>query len=175
MNKKNKLTEQMELFEIGPSGQRVSTGNFIKRGTAAEKGLYVVGVNNWIINSEGKILVQKRSRYKKNNPSKWSSTNGLIIPGEKNIDTVIRETKEELGITLDKNKIIFIESRIADENLIVDIFISFADIDISKIKLQKEEVEEFRLVSKEELLELDISTTCQYIKEKGNSVFDYIS
>lgn len=93
-------------------------------------------------------------------------TNGLKMPGEESIDTVIRETAEELGIKLDKRQITFVGPKLADTNLIVDIFISYANIDIEKIKIQEEEVEEFRIVTKEELLNLDFSTTCQYVYNK---------
>jgi len=66
----------------------------------------------------------------------------------------------------------FITSRIAGENLIVDIFVTHTDIDITKIKIQEEEVEEIRFVSKSELLDLDISTTCEYVKEIADKIFD---
>ena len=52
------------------------------------------------------MVLQRRSLTKKNNPGKYSSTNGLIQLNETNIDTVIRETKEELGVNIDKDKII---------------------------------------------------------------------
>ena len=164
--------EMMEVFTLGKDGNRVSTGQFVERGTQVSEGYYVVGVNNWIVTSGGKILVQKRANTKKDNPGKWSSTNGLKIPGEKSIDTVIRETREELGINIEPNNINFLGSRVAGKNLIVDVFISKIDIDISKIEIQEEEVEEIRVVTREELLDLDFSTTCQYVKEIINLLFE---
>lgn len=164
--------EYVETFSLNELGGRINTGKLVKRGTSAGEGLYVIGVNNWIINSDGKILVQKRSKFKKNNPSKWSSTNGLREPKEESIDTAIRETKEELGIDIKKENMKFITSRVAGENLIVDIFVTHTDIDITKIKIQEEEVEEIRFVSKSKLLDLDISTTCEYIKEIADKIFD---
>lgn len=170
-----KPKEQMEVFTIGPAGNRISTGQYADRGTQVGEGFYVVGVNNWIINKDGKVLVQKRSKHKKDNPGKWSSTNGLKVPGEESIDTVIRETYEELGIVLEPTNIKYLDSRVADKSLIVDIFISQADIDINQMKIQEEEVERFRFVTREELLDLDISTTCQYIKEIIDLLFSPVS
>lgn len=163
--------EYVEVYTLNEDGTRNNTGNLIKRGKPAGKGFYVIGVNNWIINSQGKVLVQKRSRYKKNNPSKWSSTNGLREPNEESINTIIRETKEELGIEIKPENISFVTSRVAGESLIVDIFVTKTDIDINEIKIQEEEVEEIKFVTLEELLKLDISTTCQYVKEIAELIF----
>jgi len=163
--------EYVEVYTLNENGSRVKTGNLAKRGNPVGDGFYVIGVNNWIINSDGKVLVQKRSRYKKNNPGKWSSTNGLREPNEESINTIIRETKEELGIEINSENISFVDSRVAGESLIVDIFVSRADIDINQITIQAEEVEEVRFVSLDELLELDVSTTCQYIKELATLIF----
>lgn len=164
--------EYVEVYSLDEFGNRVNTGKLAKRGKPVGENLYVIGVNNWIVNSNHEVLVQKRSKYKKNNPSKWSSTNGLREPKEASVETIIRETREELGIEIKKEDITFIDSRVADDSLIVDIFVTHTDVDISKIKLQEEEVEEIRFVSEEELLKLDISTTCQYIKEISNKIFN---
>lgn len=163
--------EYVEVYTLDEGGKRVSTGSLAKRGKLVGEGLYVIGVNNWIINSKGEVLVQKRSKYKKNNPSKWSSTNGLRDPGEESIDTVIRETWEELGIDINSNDINFVDTRIAGPSLIVDIFVTFMDIDIAKLHIQEEEVEEIRYVSKDELMNLDLSTTCGYVKEIADKIF----
>ena len=125
---------------------------------------YIVGINNWIINSEGKFLVQQRSLKKKNNPGKWSSTNGLVEMNEEPMDTVIRETGEELGISIDPSQIELVEqNHIVNNHLVVDIFVTYDNPE--KITIQENEVEQYSFVSLEELLRLDISTTCSYIRE----------
>lgn len=156
--------EYIEVFEMKADGSREKLPEIVKRGVNVGEGKFVIGVNNWIVNSEGKFLVQKRSKNKRNNPNKWSSTNGLRKIGEESIATCIRETQEELGVDVSNAKIKFIGSKIAGENLIVDIFLTFMNLDINDITIQKEEVEEIRWVTPKELLELDISTTCSYIK-----------
>lgn len=157
--------EYVEVYKLDANGNRQRTESIVKRGKSVENGLYVIGVNNWIVNSKGEFLVQKRSMLKRNNPGKWSSTNGLRAIGEESIETCIRETKEELGIDISDCNINFIDSKIAGETLIVDIFLTKLDVDIEDITIQEEEVDEIRWVSPENLLKLDISTTCQYIKK----------
>ena len=146
-------------------GTRIEAGTYV-RDTEWQQNdsSYIVGINNWIINAEGKFLVQQRSLKKRNNPGKWSSTNGLVGLKETPIDTVIRETKEELGIDIDPNQIVLVETNhIADKHLVVDIFVTYTEP--KNITIQESEVEKYAFVSLDELLSLEISTTCSYIKE----------
>ena len=53
-----------------------------------------------------KILIQKRSKNKTINPGTWDvSAAGHIKYGEEIVDAVIRESKEETGVTIIKNKL----------------------------------------------------------------------
>ena len=146
-------------------GTRVENGKYVRNAEwEPDDDSYIVGVNNWIINSEGKFLVQQRSLKKKNNPGKWSSTNGLIGLNEEPIETVIRETKEELDIDINSTQIELVkQNHIVGNHLIVDIFVTYANPE--NITIQESEVEKYSFVSLEELLSLDISTTCSYITE----------
>jgi len=163
--------EEIEVYALNEDGTRYKTNQLVKRNTLLENGLYVVGINNWIVNYNGDFLIQKRAYTKRNNPGKWSSTNGLRGVGESSIKACIRETKEELGINIEEHQIIPIEkSKIAGDNLLVDIFVTIIDIDINDITIQKEEVEEVKILSLEKLLTMDISTTCQYIKQIGKII-----
>lgn len=166
--------EYVEVFLLDQNDERQNTGKIAKRGKLVGEGFYVIGVNNWIINSKGEILVQKMSRLKSNNPLKWSSTNGLREIGENSVDAVIRESSEELGIEIDKDKVKFVDSRIAGDSLIVDIFFTLMDVKIEDIKIQEEEVEEIRFVSPEDLVLMDLSTTCEYIKDNIAKYLDIV-
>lgn len=167
--------EKVNVYKI-IDGKRVKVDKIYIRNSSWEEGeedLYIVGVNNWIINSEGKFLVQRRSLTKRNNPGKWSSTNGLVQLGEDRFETVQRETKEELGIDIDKKQIYLIEeNHIVGDHLMVDIFVTYADVNISDITIQESEVDKVCYVSKEELLDLDISTTCSYIKTLASKIYE---
>jgi len=62
-------------------------------------GKYRLSIHIWIMNNDGKILIQQRTANKKMFPNMWSNTGGAALVGEKSIDTVLRELKEELDIT----------------------------------------------------------------------------
>lgn len=173
MNKNNNLenTEDIEVFALNEDGTRYKTDQLIKRSTPLKQGLYVIGINNWIVNYNGDFIIQKRAYTKRNNPGKWSSTNGLRGVGESSIEACIRETKEELGINIKEHQIIPVEkSKIAGDNLLVDIFVTVIDININDIVIQQEEVEEVKILPLKEVLTLDISTTCEYIKQIGEKI-----
>ena len=167
--------EKVNVYRI-IDGKRVKVDKIYIRNSSWEEGeedLYIVGVNNWIINSEGKFLVQRRSLTKKNNPGKWSSTNGLVQLGEDRFETVQRETKEELGIDIDKKQIYLIEeNHIVGDHLMVDIFVTYADVKLSDIIIQESEVDKVCYVTKEELLDLDVSTTCSHIKTLASKIYE---
>ena len=168
--------ERVKKYKL-ENNERVEVGTYIRDSLwdKDESSCYIVGINNWIINSEGKFLVQRRALTKKNNPGKWSSTNGLVQLEESAIETVIRETKEELGIDINPNQILlYKKNQIAGEHLLVDIFITHIDISLDDIIIQENEVDMVNFVSLDELLSLDISSTCSYIKEYGKDMLDII-
>lgn len=166
--------EKVKVYRL-INGERVETGKLYERDSVWEEGeedFYIVGVNNWIVNSEGKFLVQRRALTKKNNPGKWSSTNGLIQFGENNYETVLRETNEELGIRISKEQIFLVrDNHIVGDHLLVDIFVTYADVNLKDIIIQESEVDKICFVSLDELLSLDISTTCSYIKELAPKIY----
>lgn len=65
---------------------------------------YHIVVHIWIKNSKGEYLIQKRSSNKKEG-LKWAWTGGSVLMGENSIDGAVREVKEELGLTVDKEKL----------------------------------------------------------------------
>ncbi len=57
------------------------------------------------VNSQGKILIQDRAGHK---PPPWGFFGGAIDNGETALEAVIRESKEELGIDLSEDDLIFL-------------------------------------------------------------------
>lgn len=117
-----------------------------------EKGLWHKAVAMFMVNSEGKVLLQKRSANKKLWPNMWDMTaGGHVLQGEFGFEAIIREIKEELGVDIDKNDILFIGSA-RSENIKGDIinrhyneyYIISKDFDINQFVLQKEEVSEVK-------------------------------
>lgn len=106
--------------------------------------------HTWIMNSEGKFLMQKRSPNKKTFPNMWSQTGGGVDASETPLQGALRECKEELGITIPEDNIELILSFKRKYDF-VDVWLVKMDIDINTIVLQKEEVSEVKWFTLEEL------------------------
>ena len=145
------------------------TGKTMQRGDSIvwKKGIYHKGADVWIINSENKILIQKRSPEKKLEPNKWAMTGGSVIKGESSLDTLKRETFEELGIELNTDNAIKI-ARYKTGNVWLDEYIVEQDINIKDIILQKEEVSEVKFVSFDEIE--DIFNNGRFMKNRWEFV-----
>ncbi len=120
---------------------------------AWQEGIYHQGADVWIINSENKILIQKRAPEKKLEPNVWAMTGGSVIKGESSLETLKRETKEELGIDLDINKAIK-NKHYKSRNVWLDEYIVKQDIDLNKVIMQKEEVSDVKFASFDEIEKL---------------------
>ena len=149
-----------DFFDVLNSDGTYS-GEVASRKECHEKGLWHRAVIIFVINKEGKILLQKRSANKKLWPNLWDLTaGGHVLAGELGYQAIIREAKEELNIDVKKEELIFVGS-FASENTtsniinrhINEFFIIEKDVDIDDITLQEEEVQEVRWFTKEEIFE----------------------
>ena len=92
----------MELFdEIREDGSR--TGAVKERGVVHEDGTLHATVHTWIVRPNDRsgydLLLQKRSECKDSNPGCWDiSSAGHIEAGHGQLESALRELKEELGI-----------------------------------------------------------------------------
>src|SRR5258706_14329162 len=60
----------------------------------------------WIVTNDGRVLLQKRAAAKENWPGWWDvSAAGHCSAGESAVETAVRETEEELGITLAEDEL----------------------------------------------------------------------
>ena len=117
-------------------------------------GCYISVVGVVIINENDEILLQKRSRNKRVNPSKWGICGGKVDLGETPLEAGIRETLEEIGVVLNKEELEIL-NRATDGKLHFTVYYVRKNIDINKCKLQREEVEEVKYFKINELQELD--------------------
>ena len=153
------------------------TGETMNKGDKRvwEEGIYHPGADVWIINSEDKLLIQKRSPQKRLEPNVWAMTGGSIIKGESALETLKRETMEELGMELDVKNALFIK-RFRTDNIWLDEYIVRQDIDLDKCVLQEEEVSEVRYATFDEIEvlfknNLFISNRWEYVKDE---IKDYL-
>lgn len=125
----------MELRDLYDENKKL-TGEKIYKGQDVPKGCYYITVVVFIQNSKNEFLLQKRV---KNKDGKWATTGGHPVSGETSRQGIITEIKEELGIDiLEKNIKLF--KTIKTEDDFVDIYYLKEDIDINKVRIQKEEV-----------------------------------
>ena len=100
------------------------------------------------------LILQKRSRYKRVNPSKWGICGGKVDLGETLLDAGIRETFEEIGILLKKDEFKFL-SMDTNEKSHFTVYYVRKNVDIDECRIQEEELEEVKYFKIEELKELE--------------------
>lgn len=144
----------MEIWDILDENGNI-TGKTVEKesGIVIPDGMYHQGADVWIINSEKKILIQKRAPQKKLDPNLWAMTGGSVIKGESSLDTIKRETKEELGIELEVEKAIKIH-HYKTGNVWLDEYIVEQEIDLNDIIMQVEEVSDVKFMSFNEIEKL---------------------
>lgn len=149
----------MEYFDVlNENGE--FTGIIAEREECHNKGLWHRAVYGFIFNKNGDVLLQKRSANKKLWPNLWDITaGGHVLSGEFGAQALIREIKEELDIEVTENEIKYLVGSISKnvkgsiiDNHFNECYIVEKEVDISKIKLNEQEVSDIRWFTKEEIL-----------------------
>ncbi len=151
---------QEEQFDIVDENNQL-IGAIKPKSEVHDKGLWHRASHVWVINSEHKILVQKRAKTKKSRPLLWDITvGGHIDAGESVTDSAAREMEEELGIKIDPKDLEFLfitkEANAADpngyiENVFQHVYALLADIKSEDCKLLEYEVEAVKYLTVDEL------------------------
>ena len=136
----------MELRDLYDENKEL-TGETIYKGQDVPKGRYYITVVIFIQNNKNEFLLQKRV---KNKDGKWATTGGHPVSGETSKQGIITEIKEELGINVVEENVELFKT-IKTEDDFVDIYYLKEDIDINEIKIQKEEVEDVKWATIEEI------------------------
>ncbi len=139
----------MEKRDLYDENKKI-TGETIFKGDKVPKGKYYITVIIFIQNKKGDFLIQKRSLKK---DGKWATTGGHPIAGESSKQGIITEVREELGIKINQQNLKLFKT-IKTEDDFVDLYYLKEDVDIKKIKLQKEEVSDSKWASITEINQL---------------------
>ncbi len=127
------------------------------RGHHFKEGEFFKVIHVWIENDSGEFLIQQRAKSNDPTPYQWAITSGIPDQGERAIDAAIRETKEELGVTLDKSKlkkIARIVSSHNEYNTITFVYHTQATLDLDALVLNEKEVLQVKYASISEILEM---------------------
>ncbi len=145
--------EYLELYDEN----RVSLNKTILRTEDLKEkiteGYYLLAVII-IENNNKEFLLQKTSHHK---DSEIALTGGHVKAGHTTLECIISETKEELGININKEDITLFQS-FKTKNQLWDVFYLKKDINLDDLIYQKEEVEYAKYFTIEEIK--------QHIKDK---------
>ena len=92
--------ESKEIWDLY-NEKRELTGRDQVRGEEIPKGYYHLVVHVWIRNRCGKYLISQRSADRPMHPLKWECVGGSVLKGEDSLTGALRETKEEVGLSLE--------------------------------------------------------------------------
>ena len=131
------------------------TGHRMKREpfNRFRNGQYHLVVHIWMKNSKGEYLIQKRSADRMPMPGEWAATGGSVRSGEESCQAAVRELHEELGIKVLENEIQHVR-RFTRKNSFIDLWYVGVDATIDSLVLQKEEVQDAKWVTDDELRQM---------------------
>lgn len=134
----------MELVDI--YNNKHEKLNYTKRRKELIDGEFRLSCFVWILNDDDELLIQQRLATAKKCPNMWETTSGGAVAGDDAVSGVLRELEEELGIKANKADLKFIGSYVRINDF-VEVFLLKSNIDISKLKLQEDEVQAAKWVS----------------------------
>ncbi len=133
------------------------TGKVALKSEAHKHGWWHNTIHLWLYTKKREVLLQQRSHKKSIYPLLWDvSAAGHIDAGETFVDAAVRETKEELGLGLNKNDLKKIgvhkhfssyENGTIKDNEFHQVYIAQLTVDIQHLTPQEDEVEAIKLVS----------------------------
>ena len=149
----------MEMIDIYDENKE-KTGEIIPRGKGLKNGQYMLYVLAILEDEYGKLLATKRSNDKKWGAGAWEIPGGSAKAGEDSQTAVLREVAEETGLEIGKNKGKLIysyknEDAESGDNYFVDIYHFKGCFDKSKIKVNPDEVTDYRFVDVDDMEELE--------------------
>jgi isopentenyldiphosphate isomerase len=134
----------------------------------------------WLATPDGRVLLQRRASVKENWPDFWDiSVAGHVAAGESAVDAAIRESQEELGLTLTSAELVFLgtlrwHAVLNDgayiENEFHDVFVATREIDIARLVLDPLEVAEVALVPPRDIAKYHVVPH----DEEYAMLFDYL-
>lgn len=154
------------------------TNEIIERSEAHKNGICHRVIHLWILNSNDELLIQQRSANKDAGANLWYVSVGGHIEASENIEnTLIRETKEELGLDISHlvDSIVYLytftEYTVENDgnyidNEIYDVFVLKTDFDINQITMQAEEVQAVKYIKYDDFKKIVINKDKSFWQHK---------
>ena len=139
----------MEYADVYDAQER-KTGRIVPKDTPLSEGEYVMSVGIWIRNKEGQIFATRRSLTKRFMPGKWENTGGHVQAGETPVEAVIRELKEETGIDVTADQIVYLGEATREAHGIGKNYGVTMDVNLEDLFFSDGEVMDARWLSREE-------------------------
>lgn len=141
------MTELRDLYDINHK----LIGKAIRKGEPVPDGYYIIVVLIYIENSNGRFLIQRRSRKFKD--GKLATTGGHVKTGQTSEEGILDEVREEIGLDLQPSDLqLYFAGREDSTHVFYDDYYAKVDVDdISKLKLQDNEVDEVLWMTPEEI------------------------
>ena len=170
-NDNSSISSQLETIDVYDSNRNV-TGKIEFRGELKERE-WGLGVHACIFNETGRMLIQRRSEKRKSGAGKWDfSVGGQVDAGENSNFGIMRELKEELGLSILVDFPPVISCMLFRSYN--DFYVIEKSVLIEEVILQKEEVSEVRYATKEEILaSIEHGEFLNYPKSLVELLFSY--
>lgn len=126
------------------------------RGEKLSQDEFILVVGIWVINDRNEILLTKRHPDKSYAPNLWENTGGHVQSGESSIEAVLRELREETGITAEEENVEFIGS-ICVPPFFGDNYFVRKNVSLSDVMLQPGETCDVQYVTYEQFSQMAAS------------------
>ena len=160
---KYRITKQNENESLTFYNEANQPIGIVNREEGIDRGLLLEGVQLWVINPDtNQVLMQKRSKNKKNNPGKIDvSVSAHVKPNETATQAMLREASEEIGLK-DSQHLYQIMKKFAENKInladfgrqgryIMHFYVAFLDNPLQSYTKQDSEVDELFFMDYEEL------------------------
>lgn len=105
----------------------------------------------WLTNTKGEVLISRRALEKKFQPGLWSCAVAGTVEGDESYElNMIRETQEEIGLTLTPEELT-LGPKMRRPNIFIQWYFATKDVSVEDLALQAEEVMEARWIKEDEL------------------------
>ncbi len=141
------MEEILDIFDENGN----PTGRVKEKKQAHADGEWHKTAHIWIINSKNELLLQRRSPNKPTHPNMWDiSAAGHISAGESVLEGAVRELKEELGVSADKEQFKHLftvkQNKNPKNREFAEVYLVKLDLPVSQYVFEDDEVAEVKYI-----------------------------